>query len=70
VIAEGVEDQHTWNELASLGCHAVQGHYLAKPMPAQDLPAWLERYNRHRHNMIPRQRREPSVQLSGPADPA
>jgi diguanylate cyclase (GGDEF)-like protein len=63
VIAEGVENQRTWNELTALGCHAVQGHYLARPMPAQDLPAWLHHYNRHRHDIpaIPRQRRQPSA---------
>jgi diguanylate cyclase (GGDEF)-like protein len=48
VIAEGVEDRDTWNKLADLGCDAVQGFYLAKPMPAEDLPAWLRRYNEHR----------------------
>jgi EAL domain-containing protein (putative c-di-GMP-specific phosphodiesterase class I) len=70
VIAEGVEDQRTWNELASLGCHAVQGHHLAKPMPAEDLPGWLDRYDARRHTMIPHQRRHASVQLTGQADTA
>jgi EAL domain-containing protein (putative c-di-GMP-specific phosphodiesterase class I) len=41
VVAEGVEDQATWQELATLGCDSVQGYYLARPMPAAELTAWL-----------------------------
>jgi diguanylate cyclase (GGDEF)-like protein/PAS domain S-box-containing protein len=41
VVAEGVEDEATLQELASLGCDSVQGYYLAKPMPAAELVAWL-----------------------------
>jgi diguanylate cyclase (GGDEF)-like protein/PAS domain S-box-containing protein len=41
VVAEGVEDQATWQELATLGCDTVQGYYLAKPMPAAELATWL-----------------------------
>jgi diguanylate cyclase (GGDEF)-like protein len=41
VVAEGVEDEATWQELATLGCDTVQGYYLARPMPAAELVAWL-----------------------------
>ncbi|HLQ11194.1 MAG TPA: EAL domain-containing protein, partial [Ktedonobacteraceae bacterium] len=41
VIAEGVEDQATWDLLATLGCDIVQGYYLSRPVPAQDLERWL-----------------------------
>jgi len=41
VVAEGVEDEATLGELASLGCDSVQGYYLAKPMPEAELVAWL-----------------------------
>jgi diguanylate cyclase (GGDEF)-like protein/PAS domain S-box-containing protein len=41
VVAEGVEDEATLKELAALGCDSVQGYYLAKPMPAAELGAWL-----------------------------
>jgi diguanylate cyclase (GGDEF)-like protein/PAS domain S-box-containing protein len=41
VVAEGVEDRATWQELATLGCDSVQGYYLARPMPAAELVAWL-----------------------------
>ena len=41
VTAEGVEDQATLHRLASLGCHAAQGFYLARPLPAQECERWL-----------------------------
>ena len=42
VVAEGVEDQETWNRLATLGCDTVQGYYLSRPLPARELEHWLE----------------------------
>jgi diguanylate cyclase (GGDEF)-like protein len=44
VIAEGVEDERTWRMLAAAGCHAAQGWFHARPMPAADLAEWLARY--------------------------
>jgi diguanylate cyclase len=41
VVAEGVEDEATLKELATLGCDSMQGYYLARPMPAAELAAWL-----------------------------
>src|SRR5260370_41622489 len=44
VIAEGVEDHATWDLLATLGCDIVQGYYLSRPVPAQDLERWLDEW--------------------------
>jgi EAL domain-containing protein (putative c-di-GMP-specific phosphodiesterase class I) len=41
VVAEGVEDQATWDLLASMGCDLVQGWHLARPMPTGELLPWL-----------------------------
>jgi EAL domain-containing protein (putative c-di-GMP-specific phosphodiesterase class I) len=41
VVAEGVEDEDTWRVLDALGCDAVQGYFLGKPMPAARLGVWL-----------------------------
>jgi len=41
VIAEGVERQDTWDRLAVLGCHQVQGHVLAPAMPIDICRSWL-----------------------------
>jgi EAL domain-containing protein (putative c-di-GMP-specific phosphodiesterase class I) len=41
VVAEGVEDEATWDVLAGLGCDLVQGWHLARPMPVDQLLPWL-----------------------------
>lgn len=44
VVAEGVETQEVYQRLNLLGCDNVQGYYIAKPMPAESLDAWLANY--------------------------
>ncbi|WKU04530.1 bifunctional diguanylate cyclase/phosphodiesterase [Micromonospora sp. HUAS LYJ1] len=44
VVAEGVEDERTWRLLYAAGCDAAQGWFYARPMPAEELTAWLARY--------------------------
>jgi diguanylate cyclase (GGDEF)-like protein len=41
VVAEGVEDEHTYAFLVRTGCDTVQGYYIAKPLPADQFTAWL-----------------------------
>jgi EAL domain-containing protein (putative c-di-GMP-specific phosphodiesterase class I) len=42
-VAEGVETAEHARRLAELGCHQLQGYGIARPMPARDLEAWLDR---------------------------
>jgi len=44
VVAEGVESNAIWRNLAGLGCDVAQGFYLARPMPSDTLVGWLERH--------------------------
>jgi diguanylate cyclase (GGDEF)-like protein len=41
VVAEGAEDEVTCALLADADCDAIQGHFLAKAMPGDQLEAWL-----------------------------
>ena len=41
VVAEGVEDEETWEQLGALGCDAAQGYYVSQPLPASSLDRWL-----------------------------
>lgn len=41
-VAEGVEDNQTWDQLAQLGCDDAQGYFLARPMPPDEFMAWLQ----------------------------
>jgi len=43
VVAEGIEDQETWDILTELGCDLGQGYFIAKPMPGADLFEWVNR---------------------------
>jgi EAL domain-containing protein (putative c-di-GMP-specific phosphodiesterase class I) len=41
VVAEGVEDQPTWDVLAELGCDTIQGYLASKPLSAAALESWI-----------------------------
>lgn len=43
VVAEGIEDKATWDALGQVGCDLGQGYYIAAPMPADELTAWVSR---------------------------
>ncbi len=45
VVAEGIEKQADWDLIAELGCDEGQGFYIARPMPGEAIPDWLEHWN-------------------------
>ena len=44
VIAEGVETLAHGARLLQLGCHLAQGYGIARPMPATELPDWVQQW--------------------------
>ena len=52
-IAEGVETSGEHALLAQLGCGSVQGHSIAGPMRAADLPAWIEKHQSRLNSLTP-----------------
>ncbi len=44
VVAEGIETQENWDQLAALGCGFAQGYFIARPMPAEAFQNWLEQF--------------------------
>ncbi|MEA2661017.1 MAG: hypothetical protein QOH08_589 [Chloroflexota bacterium] len=40
-VAEGAEDEAVLELLASMGCDSAQGYVIARPMAANDVPAWI-----------------------------
>lgn len=43
VVAEGVEDQTSWDKLKGLGCDSAQGYYMSRPLPTKDFMDWLQK---------------------------
>jgi EAL domain-containing protein (putative c-di-GMP-specific phosphodiesterase class I) len=41
VVAEGVEDAEALAFLLENGCDVAQGYYIARPMPAGEVPGWV-----------------------------
>ncbi|WP_241801625.1 putative bifunctional diguanylate cyclase/phosphodiesterase, partial [Acidithiobacillus caldus] len=44
VIAEGVETAEYAALLAKIGCSHLQGYLFSRPLPAEDIPAWITRF--------------------------
>ena len=47
--AEGVETHEALDFLAQVGCDRVQGYLIGKPMPGDDVPALMRRWNEAQH---------------------
>jgi diguanylate cyclase (GGDEF)-like protein/PAS domain S-box-containing protein len=47
VIAEGVETIEHGKVLLELGCHLAQGYGIAKPIPANEILAWISNWQPH-----------------------
>ena len=48
VVAEGVEDAETLEELRRLQCDEVQGYLIGPPMTARDFVVWLQQRGHER----------------------
>jgi diguanylate cyclase (GGDEF)-like protein/PAS domain S-box-containing protein len=44
VVAEGVETQAEWDQLAGFGCDIAQGYFIAKPMPPEEFQNWIAQF--------------------------
>ena len=40
VVAEGIEDEPTWELLARLGCDTAQGYFISRPLPIATFEEW------------------------------
>jgi diguanylate cyclase (GGDEF)-like protein/PAS domain S-box-containing protein len=41
VVAEGVETEDTYAQLAQLGCDTIQGYWLSRPLASHEFAEWL-----------------------------
>src|SRR5712671_6665855 len=49
-VGEGIEERADWDVLCSLGCEAGQGYFIARPMPAEEVPDWISSW-REQHGL-------------------
>jgi len=42
VVAEGIEDQETWDLLSDLRCNQAQGYFISKPVLADEFFGWVK----------------------------
>ena len=47
VVAEGAEDQGTFERLTALGCDMAQGYFISRPITADQFRAWEAQPARH-----------------------
>jgi len=45
VVAEGVEDELTLQQLQQMGCHEAQGYYWSPARVSQEFIHWIEEHN-------------------------
>lgn len=51
-VAEGVEDREDWDLLRTAGCDMVQGYFIAKPMPGDEVEDWLAEWENQRKDLL------------------
>lgn len=51
-VAEGVEDRADWDFLRTTGCELAQGYFIAKPMPASEIPGWISAWEANVENLM------------------
>jgi EAL domain-containing protein (putative c-di-GMP-specific phosphodiesterase class I)/FixJ family two-component response regulator len=49
VVAEGIEDQETLEELTRMGCDIGQGYHLCKPMDISSILCWIQKKSKVGH---------------------
>lgn len=52
IVAEGVEDLDDWNRVERLGCDQVQGYFIARPMPGDEIPGWIASWHGLRERLF------------------
>ncbi len=46
VVGEGVEDRKSWDALAAMSCERIQGYFISRPLPVEQITLWLEAFSK------------------------
>jgi EAL domain-containing protein (putative c-di-GMP-specific phosphodiesterase class I) len=52
-VGEGIEEREDWDLLRQLGCDVGQGWFMAKAMPAAEIPGWMAAWEARRAELVP-----------------
>lgn len=50
LVAEGVESATQAETLVTLGCPIIQGYLISQPLPADEIPGWIENWTENNKN--------------------
>lgn len=65
MVCEGVESEAIWQRVRAMGCDVAQGYHVSRPLPADELAAWLRQRSALRLlESVPTRRRAPERQPS------
>jgi EAL domain-containing protein (putative c-di-GMP-specific phosphodiesterase class I) len=53
VVAEGIETTENWQQLLAMGCDHGQGYLISKPLPAEQLLAFIQKVGGRFEPFIP-----------------
>jgi len=53
IVVEGVETLDEWRRVEALGCDVVQGYFVSRPLPGEDIPGWLENWPKLCETLFP-----------------
>jgi len=51
-VGEGIEEREDWDFLRASGCDMAQGYFVAKPMPGEELVAWISAWQERRPQLV------------------
>ena len=53
IIAEGVETLEDWQRVEALGCEQIQGYFVSRPLPGDDIPDWVKGWPNLQQTLFP-----------------
>ncbi len=45
VVAEGAESREDWDRLDQMGCDIIQGYFISRPQPLEEVTAWFKQFS-------------------------
>ena len=53
IVVEGVETLDEWRRVEAMGCDVVQGYFVSRPLPGEDIPSWVENWPKLCETLFP-----------------